>query len=412
LSARRQTVIILILGGLWTLGSFGTDLCLPALPAVADDLAATEQAVTLTITTFLVGLALGQLLAGPLSDIYGRRRTLLVGLAVFTGSALVCAVAPSVEVLIAARLVQGMAAASGLAIPNAVITDYARGREAARLFSRIAIIAGMAPVVASPAGAQLLRLTSWRGPYVALFAIGLVLAGCVAAGLPESLPRARRSASGLRPTLRAMAMLTRDFAFMGYTITSALIFVAFFAYLASSSFVYQQVYGVSATTFSVLFAVNAVGMLAASQANHRLLTRYSPRQLLAAGLTADAAAGLTILVVVLLGGLGIWALAVPFFVLVTSLGLVFPDATALALSVHPEVAGSAAAYFGALRLGLGAGATPLVLGGTVDSLTMALVIAVSALAALALFAVVAARTRGQRVVLGLPEEASADAPIA
>ena len=412
-SPRRGAAIILILGGLWTLGSFGTDLYLPAMPTVAEDLGASKSAVTLSVTTFLVGLAVGQLLAGPMSDIYGRRRTLLAGLGVFTLSALVCVVAPSVEVLIGVRLVQGMAAAFGIAIPNAVVTDYARGREAARLFSRIAIIGGMAPIAASLIGAQLLLLTGWRGPFFALAAIGLILTACVAVGLPESLPRERRSASGPRPALRALAMLSRDFGFMGYAITSSLIFIAFFAYLAGSSFVFQTVYGVSATTFSLLFALNAVGMLVASQVNHRLLTRFSPRQLLAAGLAADAVAGVAVLAVVLIGGLGIWALAAPLFVLVTSLGFVFPDSTALALSLHPEVAGSAAAYFGTLRLGLGALATPLVaLGGTVSGLPMALVIASSALAAGALYTVVARRTRGQRVLLDLPEEASADVPVA
>ena len=267
----------------------------------------------------------------------------------------------------------------------------------------------MAPLI----GAQLLILSGWRGPFVALTVIGLVLTASVAIGLPESLPRERRSAAGMRPALRAMAMLTRDVDFMGYTVTSALIFVAFFAYLTGSSFVYQDVYGVSATTYSVLFAVNAVGMLAASHVNHRLLARFSPRQLLAAALVASAVAGVAVLAVVVIGALGVWALAAPLFVIVTSLGFIFPNSTALALSLHPDVAGTAAAYFGTLRLGFGALATPLVgVGGTVSAFPMAVVIALSGPAALVLFAAVARRTRGQRVLLDLPEEASADVPVA
>ena len=140
----------------------------------------------------------------------------------------------------------------------------------------MAIIGGVAPIVAPLIGAQLLILSGWRGPFVALTVIGLILTASVAIGLPESLPRERRSSSGVRPALRAMAMLTRDVDFMGYTITSALVFIAFFAYLTGSSFVYQEVYGLSATTYSLLFALNAVGMLAASQVNHRLLARFSP----------------------------------------------------------------------------------------------------------------------------------------
>lgn len=412
-SAGRRAATILILGGLWTIGSFATDLYLPAMPATAEDLDASTQAVAFSVTTFLVGLAIGQLLAGPLSDTHGRRRTLLAGLVVFTASALVCVVAPSVEVLIAVRFIQGIAGAFGLAIPSAIITDYSRGREAARLFSRVALIGGVAPIVAALIGAQLLILAGWRGPFVALTVIGLILIASVAIGLPESLPREKRSARGTGPAVRAMAMLTRDIDFMGYTVTTALVFVAFFAYLTGSSFVYQDVYGVSATTYSVLFAVNAFGMLAATQVNHRLLNRFSPRQLFAAALAADAAAGVAVLAAVVIGGLGVWALAAPFFVLVTSLGFIYPNSTALALSVHPEIAGSAAAYFGTMRLGFGALATPLIaLGGTVRVLPMALVIALSLLAALVLFTVVARRTRGQRVLLDLPEEASVDVPLA
>ena len=383
------------------------------MPAAADALGASESAVALSVTTFLIGLGLGQLIAGPVSDGHGRRPTLLVGLVVFTASALVCIVAPTVEVLIAMRLVQGMAAAFGLAIPNAMVTDYARGRQAARLFSWIIIIGGVAPLVASLAGAQMLRLLGWRGPFVALAAISILALACVALWLPESLPRERRSTGGLRTALRSMARLTRDRRFMGYTFTGALIYMGFFAYLGGSSFVLQNVYGVSPTTYSILFAVNAVGMLAAGQANHRLLARFSPRSLLTAGLIAFAVAGVAILASALTGALGLWGLAVPFFVIVAVMGVILPDLTALALSLHPEVAGTASAYFGGLRLGLGALAMPLIgIGGTVTATSMAIMIAVAGTAALVLFAITARGARGQQVLLDLPEEAASDVPIA
>ena len=209
-TARRRAVIILILGGLWTVGSFSTDLFLPAMPKAAEALGASESAVALSVTTFLIGLGLGQLIAGPVSDGRGRRPTLLAGLVVFSASAVVCLFAPSVEVLVAVRFVQGAAAAFGLAIPNAMVTDYARDRQAARLFSWIVIIGGVAPLVASLTGAQMLRLLGWRGPFVALTAIGVFALVCVAVWLPESLPRERRSTGGLRTALRTMAALTRD----------------------------------------------------------------------------------------------------------------------------------------------------------------------------------------------------------
>jgi DHA1 family bicyclomycin/chloramphenicol resistance-like MFS transporter len=311
------------------------------------------------------------------------------------------------------RFAQGAAAAFGLAIPNAMVTDYARGREAARLFSRIVIIGGVAPLVAALTGAQMLRLLGWRGPFVALTVIGVVALASVALWLPESLPRQRRATGGLRTALRAMAGLTRDGRFMGYTLTGALVYMAFFAYLGGSSFVLQHEYGLSPTAYSVLFAVNAVGMLAAGQANHRLLGRFSPRRLLAAGLVAFAVAGAVVLASALTGALGLWGLALPFFVIVAGMGVILPDLTALALSLHPEVAGAASACFGGLRLGIGALAMPLIgLSGTVTASSMAVMIAVPGAAALVLFAVTARSARGQRILLDLPEEASSDVPVA
>lgn len=210
-----------------------------------------------------------------------------------------------------------------------------------------------------------------------------------------------------------MARLTRDARFMGYTFTGAFVYMAFFAYLGGSSFVFQHLYGVSPTTYSVLFAVNAVGMLAAGQANHRLLARFSPRSLLAAGLIAFAIAGVAVLVSALTGALGLWGLAVPFFVIVAGMGVILPDLTALALSLHPEVAGTASAYFGGLRLGLGALAMPLIgIGGTITATSMTVMTAVAGVAALVLFALTARTTRGQRILLDLPEEASSDVPVA
>jgi DHA1 family bicyclomycin/chloramphenicol resistance-like MFS transporter len=412
-SQGRRAAIILMLGGMWTLGTFATDLFLPAMPAAAAALGASESALALSLTTFLIGLGLGQLIAGPMSDSRGRRPVLLAGLVVVTASAVACLVAPTVEVLIAVRLVQGMAAAFGLAVPNAMVTDYARGREAARLFSWIVIIGGVAPVVAALAGAQTLQLLGWRGPFALLAAIGVLALVCVAVWLPESLPRERRSAGGVRAAFRTIGVLSRDAPFMGYTLSAALVYVAFFAYLGGSTFVYQTVYGVSASTYSVLFAVNALGMLAAGQANHRLLARFSPRSLLAVALTAFAVAGVAVLVAALLPDLGLWALAVPCFVIVAGMGVILPDLTALTLSLHPEVAGTAAAYFGALRLALGALAFPLIgIGGSVGAVPMGVLAAVGGSGALVLFALTARRTRGRRILLDLPEEAAADVPVA
>ena len=248
------------------------------------------------------------------------------------------------------------------------------------------MIGGVAPVIAPLIGGQMLRVVSWRGLFFVLTGIGLALFLAVLVGLPESLPRERRSAAGARALLRSLLTLSRDLGFLGLALTSAFSFAGFFAYLAGSSFVYQEVYGVSPAAFSVLFAVNAVGMLGANELNHRLLARFTPQRLLAAALVVNLAAGAVALAVLLAGGLPIWALAAPLFVLVASVGLIIPNSTALALSLHPDTAGTASAFFGTLRLGLGALATPLVgLAGGLDGVSMGLVIAVSGVLALTTF---------------------------
>jgi DHA1 family bicyclomycin/chloramphenicol resistance-like MFS transporter len=408
---RSLILLIAVLGGVCTIGPFSTDLYLPAMPSVAADLHASAQSIELTITAVLVGLALGQLFVGPLSDVFGRRRPLLAGLAVFTASSLVCALAPSAGVLIAARAIEGLAGACGLAIANAVVTDHFRDREAARFLSRLVLVSGMAPIVAPLIGGQLLRLTSWRGIFVVLTAIGVVLIAGVAFGLRESLPPERRSARGLSGALHTMGMLSRDRAFMSLAVTSALAYAAFFAYLSASSFVTQKIYDATPVVFSILFSINAVGMLVASQANGLLLARRSPRLLLAAGLCAAGLAGVTLLGVTAIGGLGLVALVAPLFVLVASLGFIMPDSTALALSLHPDVAGSASAYFGTLRLALGALATPLVgVGGGVSAMPMAIVIAVSTIAALLVFFGVARRTT-MAAPLSVAAPSSGDIPV-
>jgi MFS transporter, DHA1 family, multidrug resistance protein len=395
-SRGRRTALIVILGALWTIGPFSIDLYLPALPQLGLDLAASQQQVAVTITAFFLGLAVGQVQAGALSDTHGRRRPLLAGLLLYTLATVACALAPTIHLLVAARFVQGIGGAAGMAISNAAVTDIVRGREAARLLSRLAMIGGVAPVIAPLVGGQLLRVVSWRGLFVVLTAIGLVLFLAVLTGLPESLPRERRSSAGVGTLLRGLLALTRDPRFMGFAVTSALSFAGFFAYLAGSSFVYQGVYGVSPAVFSLLFAVNAIGMLGASELNHRLLARFTPAQVLAVALVVNAVAGVIVLAVLLAGELPLWALAAPLFALVASMGLIIPDSTALALSLHPDTAGKASAYFGTLRLGLGALATPLVgLSGGMEGVSMGLVIAGAGLLALVAFALVAWLDRGQ-----------------
>jgi DHA1 family bicyclomycin/chloramphenicol resistance-like MFS transporter len=248
--------------------------------------------------------------------------------------------------------------------------------EAARFFSILMLVNGLAPILAPVIGGQLLKVTSWRGVFVTLAAIGVVLLAGAIAGLPETLPPERRRGDGLRATLATMRALTRDHVFLGYAIAAGLSFAAMFAYIAGSPFVLEDIYGVSPQVFSAIFAANALGIVLVSQLNHRLLTRFTPRALLSMALSAAAAAGIALLTVVLVGGLGVWAVLVPLFVVVSAVGAVMPNSTALALTDHPEAAGSASALLGMLQFVIGAGVAPLVgVAGKHTAVPMAALIA-------------------------------------
>ncbi len=400
---RDMLVLVAILGGVFSLGALATDLFQPGLPAVAADLHVGTRSAQLTVTAVLAGLALGQLAAGPLSDSLGRRRPLLAGLALYVAASLLCAVTPSAGLLIVARLLQGAAAAAGIALANAVVTDYFRGRAAARVLSRLVLVSFIVPVAAPLAGSLVLGVASWRGLFVVMAAVGIGLIAAVAFGLRESLPQGRRAARSARGMLAGMADLRHDGGFVGLTLSAALMYGAFFAYLTGASFVVQQQYGASPLQFSVLFSVNALGMMAASQLNHALLARVAPRVLLSAGLIGCLVAGVGALAATLNPGLGLAALAVPLFVLVFCVGFATPDVTALALSRHPEAAGSAAAGFGTVRLGIASATTPLVgLGGAVAAVPMAAVMAATGAGALLVFATVWRRVGGAEPTPGAP----------
>jgi DHA1 family bicyclomycin/chloramphenicol resistance-like MFS transporter len=382
-AARVQT--LLILGALSAFGPLSIDMYLPALPGLARDFGVRPPAVQATLTTCLAGLALGQILAGPVSDARGRRPPLLFGLAAFAAASAVCALAPSVGVLVALRLLQGLGGAAAIVIARAVVRDRYSGVAAARYFAVLTLVNGLAPILAPVIGGQLLRVTSWRGVFVVLAGLGVLLLAVTAARLGESLAPERRRTGGLRDTLATFARLARDRRFVSFALCLALGLASMFAYIAGSPFVLQDIYGASPQQFSAVFAVNALGIMGAGHVSARLVGRVSPHRLLTAGLTLNVAGGLALLVVVAAGVGGVVAVLVPLFATVASIGLILPNATALALELHPEAAGSASGAIGVAQFALAAALAPLVgIGGNATALPMALVIAACGVGAFAL----------------------------
>jgi MFS transporter, DHA1 family, multidrug resistance protein len=391
-----QRRLIVLLGAIVAIGPLSIDTYLPAFPAMSRALDASASAVQLTLTACLAGLALGQLFAGSLSDRLGRRRPILVGLSGYFVASLLCSVAPDVLTLTILRFLQGFCGAAGMVVAQAVVRDLHSGPAAVRLFSSLMLIIGVAPIVAPILGGQLLALGSWRTIFVALAAISAVVALAVATRLPETLPPDRRDMRGLRSTLRTLRRLLGLRDFMGYALTSSLLFATVFAYVSGSSFVLQDIYGVSPQLFSVIFAVNGIGLIASSQINARLVGRIESVVLLRRAMLATATAALVILAVVLVGGLGAWAVMVPLFVIVCSFAFGLPNATALALADHPEVAGVASALLGVIQFVSGAFVAPLVgVAGTDTAVPMGVVMATLGIAGVATMRIlIPVRARG------------------
>jgi MFS transporter, DHA1 family, multidrug resistance protein len=384
-SRRGALALLAVLGSLTAVGPLSVDMYLPAFPRIAGGFDASAAEVQLSLTACMVGLGGGQLLAGPLSDRWGRRRPVLVGTAAYAVASALCALAPSIGALVGLRLIQGLAGAVGVVVSRAVIRDLYSGVAAAKYFSRLTVVFGLAPVAAPLLGASVLRFTSWRGVFAVLAAIGVLIFVGVARLLPETLPAERRSPGGLRDTARAAKALAADRRYVGFALAQALAFGSMFAYIAGASFVIQEVYGASAQTYALMFGVNALGLVLLSQVNARLLDRFAASTLLGAALLVNLAATAGLVLVAGLQSLA--ALGVLLFVAVATLGMVMPNGTSLALDGHPQRAGTAAALLGAGQFTVGALVAPLVgVAGEGSARPMALVMAACSVLAIGAFA--------------------------
>ncbi|MEU1593526.1 multidrug effflux MFS transporter [Streptomyces sp. NPDC005708] len=389
-AARRTGLLVtFILGGLTATPPLAMDMYLPSLPEVTSSLHAPAATVQLTLTGCLAGMALGQLLVGPMSDKWGRRRPLLVGLVVYVVATVLCALAPSVESLVVFRLVQGLAGAAGIVIARAVVRDLYDGVAMARFFSTLMLISGVAPIVAPLFGGQILRVTDWRGVFVVLTVVGIALTALVALRLPETLPLDERHGGGVPAALRSMRALLADRVFTGYTLTGGFAFAALFAYISASPYVIQDIYGASPQTFSLLFGLNSVGLVVTGQINGKLLVgRVGLDKVLATGLAVItlAATALLLMSAGVLGEVGLAPVAAALFVLMSAMGLAMPNTQALALMRTRHNAGAASALLGTTSFLIGAVASPLVgIAGEHTAVPMAVVQLGATLVAVACF---------------------------
>ncbi len=373
---------ILILGALSAFGPLSIDMYLPGLPRMTHDLGASASTGQLTLTACVLGLGVGGVVAGPISDRRGRRGPLLVGLVAYIAASVACALAPTIWTLIVLRLFQGMAGAVGIVIARAIVRDLYSGEEAAKVFALLMLVMGTAPVFAPLVGGQALRVMSWRGIFVVLAAIGAAVLAATAMRLRETLPAAERHTGGLTSTLRTFRRLIGDRAFMPYALSFGLGFGALFVYIAGSPFVLENIYGVSPQVFSLLFAVNSAVLVGATQVVNRLVLRIGSVALLRAGLLTIAAGGVALVPVAVLHA-GIGFVIACLLVVVAGIGLMIPTSNALAMAEQGWAAGSASALLGLWQFLVGAVVAPLAgIAGQGTAVPMAIVIAVCGISAI------------------------------
>jgi MFS transporter, DHA1 family, multidrug resistance protein len=380
-SDRSILGFILILGSLSAFGPLSIDMYLPALPKLAAGLHTSASMTQLSLTACLLGIALGQIIAGPISDVRGRRGPLLIGLAVYAGSSLLCAYAPTIELFVLLRLVQGLAGSVGIVISSAAARDLYSGSDLTRFFSFLMLVNGAAPILAPIFGGLVLQFSAWRGVFQVLAAIGLLMWIAVNWGLKETLPAERRARTGLKSTIDTFGILLKNRKFMGYALSQGFASAAMFAYIAGSPFVIQNIFGVSPQMFSMFFAINGLGIIIAGQITGRVAGRVPERKLLAIGLSLAFGGGLSLLAAIIAGS-NLFVILVSLFFVVSSVGIIGTSSFSLAMQDQANSAGSAAALIGLLSFVFGGALAPLVgVAGASSALPMGIVIMLAETAA-------------------------------
>jgi DHA1 family bicyclomycin/chloramphenicol resistance-like MFS transporter len=369
-----RLTLILILGSLAALGPLSIDMYLPAFPDMSRSFDASASLIQLSLTACMLGMALGQLIVGPLSDVRGRKRPLMIALLAYLLASLACAMAPTIQVLIALRFIQGAAGASGIVISRAIVRDLFEGPELTRFFAALSLVNGTAPILAPVIGGQLLRFGDWHFVFYLLAILSTLMLLAVALRLPETLPLERRVEGNLTTTLKTFGRLLTDRVFIGYAFAQAFVMGAMFAYISGSPFVLQNIYGASPQQFSFLFGLNGIGIILAAQIAGRLAGRVDSERLMRISLTVFASASIVLFFALTLTDQLIFVM-IPLFFVVSSVGLISTLGFTLAMQNYGATAGSASALLGLLPMLVGSLVSPLVgIMGEQSAVPMGLII--------------------------------------
>ncbi|MET0853528.1 MAG: multidrug effflux MFS transporter [Microterricola sp.] len=380
LSSRQRLVYVLILGALTALGPFTIDLYLPAFPVLENELGVSPAAVQLTLTGTMIGFGLGQLIVGPWSDKVGRRMPLILATLVHVLACVGAAMASDIFVLGGFRLLQGFGAAAGGVVAMAMVRDLFGGKPLVKMLSRLALVNGLAPVLAPVIGSQLLLVMDWRGIFWVLAAYGAVVIVAVSLWIVETRPKSARLASGEKTVLQRFKTVLSDRTFVGIAIVGGMTFTGLFSYLSSSTFLFQGTYGFTAQQYGLLFAANSIGVIIGVQTSSYLMrTVLGPQWILTITTGMMLILGISIMVLDLTGA-GLWGTVVPLWFFITMCGFSFPCVQVIALNGHGQEAGTAASLLGAVNFGLAGIISPVVgMLGVSTAAPMGAVMSVTAL---------------------------------
>ncbi len=360
-TGKERLGLAFLLGMLGILGPLNIDMYLPSFPGIASDLGASASLVQLSLTSCLIGLAIGQIVVGPYSDGQGRRKPLLLFIFLFAVSSILCAIAPNITTLVIARFLQGFTASAGVVLSRAVVRDVFSGRELTKFFALLMVINATAPMIAPMTGGAILLLpfATWHTIFYFLGFLGLVIVAVIKFKLPETLPPEKRMPGTISQSVRTIGSLMKDRSFIGYALTIGFVHGGSFAYVSGTPFVYQGIYNVSPQVFSILFGINGLAIISGSYLIGRLSAFFHERSLLRTAVVTAVSATLFLLVMTIIEG-PLATLVVPIFIYMTAMGMVLTSTFTLAMEKQGHRAGSASAVLGMLPLLFGAMVSPLV----------------------------------------------------
>ena len=354
MNSKNRTTIILILGLLSAIGPFSIDMYLPGFPAIAKDLHTSIETVAYSLSSFFIGICIGQVLCGPLLDRYGRKMPLYAGLLLYILATIGCVFTNSVEVLIALRFLQAIGGCVGMVAPRAIIRDLFPVEESAKIFSYMILILGVSPIIAPTAGSYIITHFGWHAIFIILTILAVLLLMAVVIWLPESKQPDPTYSLQPKPILQSFWIVLQQPQFFTYAVTGAISSAGLFAYLAGSPYVFMELFGTTEQQYGGIFALIAAGLITSSQLNNWLLKKYSSQQIVKATLTIQTIAGIVLFGATALGWLNLYSTIALIFVYLSCQGFNFPNSSALSMAPFTQHAGSASALMGAIQMGVGA----------------------------------------------------------